>query len=127
MTFDDSASPFAVTMDCDPQEALAHVTEWLKRADDEHRLHWVVEDLETNGDRDERVSKSIGTTTSLDLLREFQVIELELVGRLGETVVCQIVIRDGRTLDLLGKGTPPPPSELGCGWTAVDPDLFLWK
>ncbi|MBL9013015.1 MAG: hypothetical protein JNL83_02500 [Myxococcales bacterium] len=120
------ATPYVLTLIGDPQDNLAHVLGWLARVDAEAALRWTVDFLETTGGDDEVLEADIGDTHSLLHLLDRQVIELSVTARRGTAVVFNLTLRDGATLDLLGKGTVPTPSELGCRFTADDPRAHGW-
>ncbi len=120
------AAPYVLTLVGDPQVNLAGVVRWLARVDAEHALRWTVDFLETNGADDEALEAAIDDTTSLARLLEHQVIELALSGRRGTSLAFHVTLRDGRSLDLLGRGEPPTPFELGCRFTVEDPKAHGW-
>ena len=119
-------TPYVLTLLGDPQANLALVVQWLERADAAQSLRWTVDFLETVGPDDDSVGASISDTRSLGRLRDQQVIELSITARRGTAVAFNITLRDGVSLDLLGKGTPPTPAELGCTFVAGDPRAWGW-
>lgn len=118
--------PYVLALVGDPQVNLAGVVRWLARVDGDRALHWTVDFLETTGPADEAIEASIHDTPSLGGLLAHQVIELSVSARRGTAVVFNVTLRDGTSLDLLGKGEPPTPFELGCRVTAGDPRAHGW-
>lgn len=110
----------------DPQHVLRGVLKWIERVDVDHLLQWDVEMLETNGDNDNEIESSIKETVTLRRLLDVQVIELIVTGRRGSAAVFQIMVRDGSSVDLLGRGVPPSPFELGARYSFGDPANYYW-
>lgn len=53
-------------------------------------------------------------------------IELSVSARREAVLVFSIALRDGASLDLLGKGPQPTPFELGCRFVVGDPRAHGW-
>lgn len=122
-----TGSPYALTLTGDPQNVLGRLFQWLAQLDQDHSLIWVVDEIESTGDHDDDIEASVADTGTLQVLLDRQVIELMATGSVGASPVFRIVVRDGATVDLLGKGDAPTPFELGCQFVAVDPRVFLWE
>ena len=118
---------FALTLRGDPQVNLGGVLRWLDRVDAEQQLRWRVDFLETTGPDDDALGASLTDTRSLARLTEHQVIELSITGQREKLAICCIILRDGASLDLLGRGELPTPFELGCRYDAFDPKAFGWE
>lgn len=123
-------TPYVVWLDGNPQISLRSLLGWLNRKDVGQRLRWAIEYLETTettGEGHDEIQATVTSTRSLMRLLDNQVIELDATGFLDETAVYQIMLRDGTTLHLLGKGPPPTAFELGTRYVIMDPKPFLWE
>ena len=120
-------TPYALRLAGDPQVRLAAVVRWLERIDDDGRLQWKVNDLETTGPDDDALELAIASTASLGRLLERQVIELNVIATRDDSLTYWIVVRDGAIVILLGKGDVPTPFEIGGLYDIIDPARYYWE
>jgi hypothetical protein len=130
-------SSWAVTLNQTPEERLEErvvsIADHLAKAYKDSQ--WQVSDLDATGKYGGRLTLQLNKEEQLDLsssdfltmLKEDgQVIDLEVVMLVNKKPLFKILIQDGSSVDVLGRGELLPSSVLGeC--EAVDPKLFLWN
>jgi hypothetical protein len=130
-------SSWAVTLNQTPEERLEErvvsIADHLARAYKDSQ--WQVSDLDATGKYGGRLTLQLNKEEQLDLpssdfltmLKEDgQVIDLEAVMLVNKKPLFKILIQDGSSVDVLGRGELLPSSVLG-EYEAVDPKLFLWN
>lgn len=121
-----SEAPFALTMKGDVSLALERIVAWLTRTTQPRAAMWVIEDLEANREAIANIGDVVSTHDLLGILNA-QIIEIDLVAYRGGNPEWRIVVRDGATVDLLGHGEAPTPTDLEADYVLRDPRVFAWR
>ncbi len=128
---------WAVTLCCEEQEKLesrvAKIVEYLAENRD-LSTEWLISDIDATGKCGDRLTKkgnnqevfSLSTWDLLGVLHEEgQVIELDASLIKSGDEVFKIIIRDGISIDVLGRGEVLPLTVIG-KYVVVDNSCFLW-
>lgn len=128
---------WAVTLCCEEQEKLesrvAKIVEYLAKNNDLSN-EWVISNIDATGRCGDRLTKkgnnqevfSLSTWNLLGVLNEEgQVIELDASLIKSGNEVFKIMIRDGISVDVLGRGEMLPLTVIG-KYVVVDNSCFLW-
>jgi hypothetical protein len=115
------------------EERVTSITDYLAKTYADGQ--WQVSDLDATGKRGGKLTLQLNDKEYLNLppseflavlKEEGQVIDLEAAMMINRQPLFKIIIQDGSSVDLLGKGDLLPSGVLGAYETS-DPKLFLWN
>jgi hypothetical protein len=115
------------------EERVTSITDYLAKTYADGQ--WQVSDLDATGKRGGKLTLQLNDKEYLNLppseflavlKEEGQVIDLEAALMINRQPLFKIIIQDGSSVDLLGKGDLLPSGVLGAYETS-DPKLFLWN
>ena len=131
------SSSWAITLSQNSEERIeervASITDYL--AKEYESSQWQISDLDATGKRGGRLTLQLNEEDKLclsssDLLiiltEDGQVIDLEVAIIVDKKPLFKIIIQDGSSVDILGKGTLLPSNVTGVYKTS-EPKLFLWN
>jgi hypothetical protein len=131
------SSPWAVTLNQTTEERLeervASIANYLSKTYSDGQ--WQVLDLDATGECGGKLTLKLNEVEKLHLLpsdflevltEEGQIIDLEAAILVAQQPLFKIIIQDGNSVDVLGRGNLPPSNVLGAYQTS-EPQLFLWN
>lgn len=115
------------------EDRVALIANYLSRTHQDSQ--WQILELDATGTQGNRLTLQLNDEEklylpSLDFLavltEDGQVIDLEATMLVHDQPIFKVIIQDGSSVDLLGKGNLLPSDVLG-SYKTSDPKLFLWN